>query len=78
MNAGHEEEELKPYTEPEPDFNDTKRIGEYLTVLSGVVRTPDGSFSPPINREQFLFEKYLHSRLFFPQIYSKQYQFQVL
>lgn len=28
MNVGHEEEELKPYTEPEPDFNDTKRIGE--------------------------------------------------
>lgn len=77
MNAGHEEEELKPYTEPEPDFNDTKRIGEYLTVLSGVVRTPDRSFSPPINREQFLFEKYLHSRLFFPQIYTKHYQFQV-
>lgn len=28
MNVGHEEEELKPYTEPEPDFNDTKRIGK--------------------------------------------------
>lgn len=27
MNVGHEEEELKPYTEPEPDFSDTKRIG---------------------------------------------------
>ncbi|XP_055073611.1 serine/threonine-protein kinase MARK1 isoform X2 [Misgurnus anguillicaudatus] len=29
MNVGHEEEELKPYTEPEPDFSDTKRIGLY-------------------------------------------------
>ncbi|TSK53643.1 Serine/threonine-protein kinase MARK1 [Bagarius yarrelli] len=27
MNVGHEEEELKPYTEPEADFGDTKRIG---------------------------------------------------
>ena len=26
MNVGHEDEELKPYAEPEPDFNDTKRI----------------------------------------------------
>ena len=28
MNVGHEEEELKPYTEPETDFNDGARIGE--------------------------------------------------
>lgn len=27
MNVGHEEEELKPYAEPEADFSDTKRIG---------------------------------------------------
>uniref|UniRef100_A0A667X5W9 non-specific serine/threonine protein kinase n=1 Tax=Myripristis murdjan TaxID=586833 RepID=A0A667X5W9_9TELE len=26
MNVGHEEEELKPYIEPETDFNDTARI----------------------------------------------------
>ncbi|KAA0712547.1 Serine/threonine-protein kinase MARK1 [Triplophysa tibetana] len=26
MNVGHEEEELKPFTEPEADFSDTKRI----------------------------------------------------
>ncbi|XP_036091355.1 serine/threonine-protein kinase MARK1 isoform X3 [Rousettus aegyptiacus] len=32
MNAGHEEEELKPYTEPEPDFNDTKRIDIMVTM----------------------------------------------
>lgn len=33
MNVGHEEEELKPYAEPEPDFNDTKRIGKYLNTV---------------------------------------------
>lgn len=33
MNVGHEEEELKPYTEPEPDFNDMKRIGKYLNTV---------------------------------------------
>lgn len=33
MNVGHEEEELKPYTEPEPDFNDTKRIGKTITRM---------------------------------------------
>ena len=32
MNVGHEEEELKPYAEPEPDFNDTKRIGKHLSI----------------------------------------------
>ncbi|XP_039739354.1 serine/threonine-protein kinase MARK1 isoform X3 [Pteropus medius] len=32
MNAGHEAEELKPYTEPEPDFNDTKRIDIMVTM----------------------------------------------
>ncbi|KAM7119336.1 serine/threonine-protein kinase MARK1 isoform 5-T5 [Ciconia maguari] len=32
MNVGHEEEELKPYTEPEPDFNDSKRIDIMVTM----------------------------------------------
>jgi hypothetical protein len=27
MNMGYEEEELKPYVEPEPDYKDVKRIG---------------------------------------------------
>lgn len=27
MNVGHEEEELKPYIEPEADFGDSSRIG---------------------------------------------------
>ena len=26
MNIGYEDDELKPYAEPEPDLNDTKRI----------------------------------------------------
>lgn len=29
MNVGHEEEELKPYIEPEADFNDSTRIGAF-------------------------------------------------
>ena len=37
MNVGHEEEELKPYAEPEPDFNDTKRIGKHLSIVRGAV-----------------------------------------
>uniref|UniRef100_W5KAY2 non-specific serine/threonine protein kinase n=1 Tax=Astyanax mexicanus TaxID=7994 RepID=W5KAY2_ASTMX len=32
MNVGHEEEELKPYTEPESDFSDTKRIDLMITM----------------------------------------------
>ncbi|XP_029449022.1 serine/threonine-protein kinase MARK1 isoform X2 [Rhinatrema bivittatum] len=32
MNVGHEEEELKPYIEPEPDFKDTKRIDIMVTM----------------------------------------------
>ncbi|XP_030413334.1 serine/threonine-protein kinase MARK1 isoform X3 [Gopherus evgoodei] len=32
INVGHEEEELKPYTEPEPDFNDSKRIDIMVTM----------------------------------------------
>lgn len=36
MNMGYEEDELKPYLEPEPDYKDHKRIGEsasmYITL----------------------------------------------
>lgn len=38
MNMGYEEDELKPYTEPEPDYKDHKRIGEsasmYITLTT--------------------------------------------
>jgi len=30
MNLGYEEDELKPYIEPELDFKEVKRIGKYL------------------------------------------------
>lgn len=33
MNVGHEEEELKPYSEPELDLNDAKRIGKCLNTV---------------------------------------------
>ncbi|XP_041109003.1 serine/threonine-protein kinase MARK1-like isoform X2 [Polyodon spathula] len=36
MNVGYEEEEIKPYLEPEPDFSDTKRID--LMVTMGFLR----------------------------------------
>jgi hypothetical protein len=32
MNMGYEEEELKPFIEPEPDFKDPKRIGTSLAT----------------------------------------------
>lgn len=28
MNVGYEDDELKPYIEPEPDFNDARRMGK--------------------------------------------------
>lgn len=37
MNVGYEEEEIKPYLEPEPDFSDTKRIGQTQLMLCVVV-----------------------------------------
>jgi len=33
MNMGYEEEELKPYVEPEPDYKDGKRIGTLLSFF---------------------------------------------
>lgn len=32
MNMGYEEDELKPYLEPEPDYKDHKRIGESASM----------------------------------------------
>lgn len=40
MNMGYEEDELKPYVEPEPDFKDLKRIGMlYYHINEIVVKT---------------------------------------
>lgn len=30
MNVGHEDDELKPYVEPLPDYKDPRRTGEAL------------------------------------------------
>lgn len=32
MNMGYEDDELKPYLEPEPDYKDHKRIGESASM----------------------------------------------
>ncbi|XP_008549615.1 serine/threonine-protein kinase MARK2 isoform X4 [Microplitis demolitor] len=34
MNMGYEDDELKPYLEPEPDYKDHKRIGESAKALA--------------------------------------------
>lgn len=55
MNVGHEEEELKPYIEPEPDFNDTKRIGKNFLMIIFVFHF----FSSHILPVQFLIPFYM-------------------
>lgn len=35
INIGYEGEEMKPFTEPGEDFNDTSRIGDAHFLLSG-------------------------------------------
>lgn len=46
MNVGYEEEELKPYIEPQPDYKDPKKTGRKRTpsemfgsLLSSTVHT---------------------------------------
>ncbi|XP_020292870.1 serine/threonine-protein kinase MARK2-like isoform X3 [Pseudomyrmex gracilis] len=36
MNVGYEDDELKPYLEPEPDYRDHKRIGESAKALASL------------------------------------------
>ncbi|KAL0114395.1 hypothetical protein PUN28_011563 [Cardiocondyla obscurior] len=36
MNTGYEDDELKPYLEPEPDYRDHKRIGESAKALASM------------------------------------------
>lgn len=33
MNVGYEEEELKPYIEPQPDYKDPRRTGRHKDTL---------------------------------------------
>ncbi|XP_073792063.1 serine/threonine-protein kinase MARK2 isoform X34 [Danio rerio] len=35
MNVGHEDEELKPYIEPQPDYKDPKRTGQHPSSAGG-------------------------------------------
>lgn len=35
MNVGHEEEELKPFIEPQPDYKDPKRTGQHPDRAGG-------------------------------------------
>uniref|UniRef100_A0A673J0W3 MAP/microtubule affinity-regulating kinase 3 n=1 Tax=Sinocyclocheilus rhinocerous TaxID=307959 RepID=A0A673J0W3_9TELE len=35
MNAGHEDDELKPYIEPQPDYKDPKRTGQHPSSAGG-------------------------------------------
>lgn len=35
MNVGHEEEELMPYVEPQPDYKDPKRTGQHPGSAGG-------------------------------------------
>ena len=32
MNLGYDNQDLKPYCEPTPDFKDERRIGEHLSL----------------------------------------------
>ena len=47
INIGYEGEELKPYTEPEEDFGDTKRIGEGRESRAVGHRPGSGNFPAP-------------------------------
>lgn len=48
INIGYEGEELKPYTEPEEDFGDTKRIGEGQGSRFGCSATEPRLLSLPL------------------------------
>ena len=36
MNLGYDNQDLKPYCEPTPDFKDERRIGEKFVCLSNM------------------------------------------
>lgn len=45
INAGHEEDELKPFVEPELDISDQKRIGEYFPEYDTICMMWEGFIS---------------------------------
>jgi hypothetical protein len=48
MNMGYEEDELKPYVEPEPDYKDLKRIGMHSSSLCFFIETCMQNFPLPV------------------------------
>lgn len=63
MNVGHEEEELKPYTEPEPDFNDTKRIGKTFRRILHLVDTGSFILEGKLNSYEFDLQSHHTSKM---------------
>lgn len=41
MNLGYEDDELKPYVEPELDFKELKRIGECICYIVHIFLNTD-------------------------------------
>lgn len=39
MNVGYEEEELKPYIEPQPDYKDPKKTGRERNTQKCLIRS---------------------------------------
>lgn len=37
MNVGYEEEELKPYIEPQPDYKDPRRTGRHRNTTQKMI-----------------------------------------
>lgn len=53
MNMGYEDDELKPYLEPEPDYKDHKRIGESASMYINTSYL--FSFATLYNRNFFIY-----------------------
>lgn len=71
MNMGYEDDELKPYLEPEPDYRDHKRIGEstsmYITLTTYCLMF---DVTPVINILWHLIPKLCNKNLFFLFFFS--------
>lgn len=46
MNVGHEDDELKPYMEPVPDYKDPRRTGGTPRVTLGAQGPPSAPVPP--------------------------------
>jgi len=54
MNTGYEEDELRPYSEPQQDFKDHKRIGPYTFTLDLLNSSEHVNYNVTIETESFL------------------------